>query len=111
MPALFRRIDGTIGSVIIPTIGLTVGTMGSWTLTRREDAPPEAGEWDLRAVFSYLNEFAWTSTDWPKEIHLTIGPPRTGQVFRLIPADNGRTVLDGKSLLIEGASLVNLEAH
>lgn len=108
MPTLFKVIQGSIGSVMIPTIGLTVGTMSSWTLERREDSTPDAGDWDLRAVFSYVNEFAWNSSDWVKEIRLTIGNPRTGQTFRLVPQANGRTVLEGRSLLIEGASLVNV---
>jgi len=105
----FKRLDGVTGSVIIPSIGITVGTMGSWTLLRREDTPPGTGEWDLHAAFSYINDFAWQSDGWEKEIRLTIGNPKTGQVFRLVQAVNGRTVLDGKSLLIEGADLWPLE--
>lgn len=113
MPGGFflRKLDGVYGSVVIPKIGLTIATMTSWSLSRREDAPPESGEWNLRAVFSYLNEFAWNSPDWGKDIQLTVGNQRTGKILRLIPAEGGRTVLDGKSLMIEGAHLVNAEGQ
>ncbi len=108
MNFVFRRIEGTVGSVVIPNIGLTIGTFGSWTLQRREDAHPGAGEWDLHAVFSYVNDYAWSSTGWDKEIRITFGHPKTGQQYRLDIAENGRTVLEGKSLLIEGANLCPL---
>lgn len=105
---LFKKITGIYGSVTIPSVGLNIGTMGQWTLTRREDSPPGVGEWDLRAVFSYLNEYAWKSDGWSKEIKVILGHPKTGKEYRLEPTD-GRTVLDGRSLLIEGVKLCPVE--
>lgn len=100
----FKQISGIHGSVTIPSIGLTIGTMASWSLSRREDSPPGVGEWDLRAAFSFLNEFAWNSDNWTKQITVVLGHPKKGKQFRLTPA-GGRTVLSGKSLLIEGVHL------
>lgn len=101
---LFKKITGIHGSVTIPSVGVTIGTMGSWTLARREDSPPGVGEWDLRAVFSYLNDFAWHSNGWDKQITVVIGNPKTGRQLRVTPT-SGRTVLEGKTLLIEGVDL------
>lgn len=110
MGLFFKRLDGIYGSVMIPSIGLSIGTMVKWQLLRREDAPPGSGEWDLHASLSYMNKTAWESTGWEKEIRLTIGSPRTGKQYRLTQAENGRTVLEGQSLLIEGANLWPLES-
>jgi hypothetical protein len=101
---LFKQITGIYGSVTIPAVGLNIGTMGSWTLTRREETPPGFGEWDLRAVFSYINEFAWKAEGYNKEIKVVLGHPKKGKQYRLELTD-GRTVLDGRSLLIEGVHL------
>jgi hypothetical protein len=101
---LFKQITGIYGSVTIPAVGLNIGTMGSWTLTRREETPPELGEWDLHAEFSYINEFAWSAEGYAKEITVVLGHPKKGTQYRLELTD-GRTVLDGRSLLIEGVRL------
>lgn len=105
----FSRLEGSIGKVTIPSIGLSVGTINHWSLQRRESATPGSdGEWELRAVFSYLNEFAWNSSDWDKEIRVTIGNTKTGREYRITPSAEGRTVLDGVSLIIEGVSIDNV---
>lgn len=101
----FKRIDGVIGSVTIPEIGLEIGTMLNWTLSRREETPPELGEWDLRAVFSFINEYAFNAEEWKKEYRITLGSKRHGKQYRL-DTTSGRTVLTGRSLLIEGCHLV-----
>lgn len=105
---LFKRITGIYGEVTIPSIGLTIATMGDWTLLRREETTPELGEWDLRAVFSYVNAYAFGAEEWKKEIRITIGDKRRGKQYRLDPTI-GRTVLEGRSLLIEGVTLCPLE--
>lgn len=103
MPGLtFKRLDGVIGDVTIPEIGLEIGTMLNWSLVRREETPPELGEWNLHAVFSFINEYAFNAPEWSKEFHVTLGNPRKGgKKYRLQPT-SGRTVLTGRSLLIEG---------
>lgn len=104
----FKRIDGVIGSVVIPEIGLEIGTMSNWSLIRREETPPELGEWDLHAVFSFVNEYAFTSEEWHKEYRITLGSKRHGKQYRLIPT-SGRTVLTGRSLLIEAVRMGNVD--
>lgn len=101
----FRRISGVVGSVTIPALGLNIGTMQSWDLTRREETPPELGEWDLRAVFSYVNEFAFRNEGYEKRFVVTIGHPKKGKQLRLIPSNVGRTDLEGRSLLMEGCKI------
>ena len=101
---LFKRISGIYGTVNIPSIGLNIATMSSWSLQRREDTPPGSGEWDLRAVFSFINQYAWDKEGYKKEIIVTIGNQKNGTQYRLTPT-TGRMVLDGKSLLIEGVQL------
>lgn len=105
----FTRMSGVVGEVVIPTIGLSIGTMLNWTLVRREETPPELGEWDLHAVFSYLNRHAWDSPNWDKTILVTIGKKGRGKQYRL-ELTSGRTVLEGHGLLIEGVKLHNVES-
>ncbi len=78
--------------------------MDYWLLTRRGDTPSGIEEWDLRAAFSYINRYAFESRK-DRVISLTLGDPRRGgKQFRLKETD-GRTVLDGQSLLIERVKL------
>lgn len=103
---MFRKIQGALGEVTIPSIGLSIAKMSSWTLNRREDATPgTSGEWDFHAYFSYINNDAWNSDGWDKEIRVTIGNQKTGSTYRVIQAEDGRTVLEGNTLIIEGASI------
>lgn len=109
MPSIFKRIEGRRGNVAVPTIGLEIGSMDYWALTRREDTPSGVEEWDLRAAFSYVNAFAFEKRA-DKQIFIWLGDPkRGGKQFRL-DATTGRTVLDGKSLLMEKVKLCPLEA-
>lgn len=104
MPSIFKRIEGRYGKVMVPTIGLEVGSMEYWSLTRREDTPSGVEEWDLRAVFSYVNAFAFEKRA-DKQVSIWLGNPRSGgQQFRL-EETSGRTVLEGKSLLMERMTL------
>ena len=105
MPGLtFQRIDGVLGGITIPMIGLEIGTFSNWTLKRREEIPLGYGEWDLHAVFSFINEYAFFSEEWEKEYRITLGSRKNGRQYRL-DVSSGRTVLSGRSLLIEGVKL------
>lgn len=109
MPSIFRRIEGKHGKVAVPSIGLEIGTMEYWLLTRREDTPSGVEEWDLRAVFSYINKFAWEKPGLDRWVTIWLGnPKRGGKQFRLRQS-TGRTVLDGRNLLIERVKLWPLE--
>lgn len=78
--------------------------MEYWLLTRRADTPSDVEEWDLRAAFSYINQFAFERRP-DRVVYVTLGDPRRdGRQFRL-EETGGRTALDGKSLLIERVRL------
>lgn len=109
MPSIFKRIEGRHGDVAVPSIGLKIGTMEYWSLTRREDTPSGVEEWDLRAVFSFINAFSFERRAADRVVRLWLGDPkRGGTQFRLTTA-NGRTVLDGRSLLMERTTLWPLD--
>lgn len=104
MPSVFKRIEGRHGKVAVPSVGLEIGQMEYWLLTRRADTPSASEEWDLRAAFSYINKFAFERrTD--RAVFIWLGDPRRGgKQFRL-EETTGRTALDGKSLLMERVTL------
>lgn len=109
MPSIFKKWEGRRGKVSVPSIGLEIGTMEYWLITRREDTPSGVEEWDLRAVFSYVNQFAFNKPGLDKWVTVWLGDPRKdGKQFRLIET-GGRTVLDGRSLLMERVKLWPLE--
>jgi hypothetical protein len=109
VPSIFKRIEGRSGKVAVPSIGLDVGTMEYWLLTRREDTPSGVEEWDLRAVFSYVNQFAFEKPGLDRWVTVWLGDQRRGgKQFRLRQS-GGRTVLDGRNLLMERVSLWPIE--
>jgi len=104
MPSIFRRMEGRHGKVSVPSVGLEVGQMEYWSLTRREDTPSGDEAWDLRAVFSYINRYTFEKPGLDRHITIILGNPRTGQQFRLTET-GGRTDLAGRSLLMERVKL------
>ena len=109
MPSMFKRIEGRHGKVRVPSIGLDVGLMEYWSLTRREDTPSGDEAWDLRAVFSYINKFTWEKPGLDRWITVQLGDPRRGGSQYRLTETGGRTVLDGRSLLIEKVKLTWLD--
>lgn len=110
MPSIFRKIEGRHGKVSVPSIGLEVGLMEYWSLMRREDTPSGVEEWDLRAVFSYINQFAFEKEGLDRWVTIWLGDPRKGgKQFRCQGA-LGRMVLEGRNLLMERTTLWPLEA-
>jgi hypothetical protein len=104
---MFKRLYGSYGKVDVPAVGVLVGEMSSWDLTRREKAegepfPPEEGTYRLQAYFSHIT--AWMFNDPAVHTRIVIEVGRDYQ-YRLEVADDARTVLDGQSLLIEGVNL------
>jgi hypothetical protein len=103
----FKRIWGELGKIDVPAVGLLVGEMTRWDLQRREEISPGKGEYDLRASFSTLSGWMLSDPSLRTRIVIEIG---RGQQYRLDADDDARTVLDGRSLLIEGVKLCRLEA-
>ena len=99
--------NGPTGKVDVPAVGLLIGEIGSWDLTRREgEVSPDKGPYVLRASFLHVSEWLFNDESLAKRIVIEIG---RGKQYRLEADDDARTVLDGRSLLIEGVKLCPLE--
>lgn len=93
---------GPTGKIDVPAVGVLVGEMDSWDLTMREGVPPGKGVYTFRASFLHISAWMFNDPNLVKRIIIEIG---RGQQYRLIPDDDARTELDGRSLLIEGVTL------
>jgi len=106
MGYLFKQIkSGTYrpaGMIDIPFLGAKVGEIKTWTLQRRGDEGPDAGLYDLHAVLSFMSEALWNDDEYTKRVVVNISPFRQ---YRLEQIPGMRTVLTGRSLLIEGVTL------
>lgn len=101
MPYLFKRISGVRGQITIPDLGVTIGVMEKWELTRR-GVDSGVHRYDLRAVFSFVNPLLFNDTDYAKEAKLVIGRSRE---IRTHLAEAEETVLNGRVLLARGVKL------
>ena len=105
---IFGEIRGRIGSVSIPSLGAICGTVESWYLKRRESPGPNEGLWDFHAALSYANKFYFDDEDLAPAMVFTVQigarPDGSPNLYRL-DRPFVRTVLNGKSLEIEGATL------
>lgn len=73
VPLLFSRIDGLVGRVDAPDIGVLIGEFASATLTRRGDVnenpqDPEASFVDLHAVVRFINKALLDDDDYEKVV-------------------------------------------
>jgi hypothetical protein len=106
MGYLFKTIRSGVfrpaGIVDIPFLGAKVGEFTNWTLQRRGDESPESGLYDLHAVFSFVSDALWEDPEYVKRIVINISPTKQ---YRLEQVPGMRTVLTGRSLLIEGVTL------
>ena len=90
------------GYVDVPFLGAKVGEFSSWTLQRRGDNGPDAGLYDLRAVFTFVAAPLWDDPDYEKRIVVRLTPRKQ---FRLELAPDAVTVRQGQSLLIERVTI------
>ena len=106
MGYLFKVIRSGIykpaGIVEIPFLGAKVGELANWTLQRRGDQGPDAGLYDLHAVFSFVSEALWSDDEYQKQILLNLSPSKQ---FRVQHDSGMRMVLSERSLLIEGVTI------
>lgn len=106
MGYLFKSIRSAqmkpAGVVDIPFLGAKVAEMNEWTLQRRGDTGPDAALFDLRASFSFVSKALWEDEEYDKRIVVNLS---TTKQYRLEQAPGMRTVLQGKSLLMEGVTL------
>ena len=110
MAYLFKSIRSNdakpAGVVDIEFLGGIVGELASWTLTRRGDEGPEAGLYDLRATFTFVAEALWDDPEYEKRIILSLSPRKQ---YRLQQAENFPTVRNGRSLLMEGVTIHDVD--
>jgi len=99
---MFKRLYGKTGKIDVPSVGLLIGEMTDWDLTRREETPPDHGAYVLHASFSYFSEWMFKDPALKHRIIIEVG---RGQQYRLEADEDARTVLDVRSLLIEGISI------
>jgi hypothetical protein len=101
MPYLFKRISGVRGQITVPDLGVTIGVMEEWQLSRR-GVDSGTHRYDLRAVFSFINPLLFNDSDYTKEAKLVLGRSKE---FRAQLADAEETVLTGRVLLARGVKL------
>jgi len=101
---LFKSLRGEEGYIEAKYIGAPIGTFVSWSLTRRGEAGPAAGLYDLYAVFRYVNTALFEDPDYEKEIVLKLSKSK-----RLRIVGGQRTELVGKQLRMEGVEIWRLE--
>ena len=110
MGYLFKTIRSGVykpaGIIDIPFLGAKVAVFSAWTLQRRGDTGPDAALYDLHASFSFLSTPLWEDEEYEKRVLVNLNPHKQ---YRLDQAPGMRTVLQGKSLLIEGVTLWPVE--
>jgi len=101
---------GVDGEITVPSLGMVIGTMQKWSLTRREDGSRSSG-YRLHAVFSYLNPMFFNAESLTKQITISIRDRdrKVDKQYRLEAIPGQKTVLEGMSLLIEGVEIWPLE--
>lgn len=109
MGYLFRIIRSgpmhPAGVVDVEFLGAKVGELDNWTLTRRGDIGPDAGLYDLRAVFSFVVDALWNDTEYAKRIvlYITNTPPKRRLIVHQQPGFP--TTLVTRNLLMEGVTI------
>ena len=97
---------GSKGRIDVPSVGLLIAEITAWDLKRREDVPPDKGEYVLRASFAHISQWMFNDPSLDHRIVIEVG---RGQRYRLEADDDARTELDARSLLIEGVKIMRLE--
>jgi hypothetical protein len=90
------------GTIDIPFLGAKVGELTNWTLTRRGDTGQDAALYDLHASFSFISKALWDDPDYEKRVILNLNPSKQ---YRLDQVPGMRTVLQDKSLLMDGVTI------
>jgi hypothetical protein len=105
-----KSMKGVEGEITVPSLGMVIGTMMKWSLTRREDGSRSSG-YRLHAVFSYLNPMFFNEESLTKQITIALRDRdrKVNKEFRLEPIPGQKMALEGMSLLIEGVTIWPLE--
>lgn len=105
-----KSMKGVEGEITVPSLGMVIGTMMKWSLSRREDGSRSSG-YRLHAVFSYLNPMFFNEQSLTKQITIAIRDRdrKVNKLYRLEPIPGQETRLEGMSLQIEGVTVWPLE--
>lgn len=71
MPFHFESFKGLEGSVNVPSLGAVAAVLRQWQL-RREESGQRAGQYSLRAAFTYVNEALLDDATFTKEASLLL---------------------------------------
>lgn len=108
MPGVFRQIGNVRGRIEVPHLGALIGNIQSGTLTRRGDEGPESDFYDLNAVLAWVTAAMFNDADYPKQVIVQLSRSRA-YILEPQVGPGQRTVLTGRSLVMERVKLVAIE--
>lgn len=73
-------VAGVGGQIRVTGLGAVLGTIDTWNLKRREEAPSEATRWVLRGALSYVNE-ALLKLDVPLTVEIELKGKKYPLIF------------------------------
>lgn len=82
--------------------------MSNWTVTRRSDEGPESEFYNLHATMDWANAALFNDPDYATKRKITVSLTRGGRTYVVEPVEGPgqRTVLNGKSLIVDRVRLV-----
>lgn len=93
-----RTLKGIEGKIIVPGLGMVVGTLTKWSLERRDDGQPGSiPYWTLHGTLSYVNEPMLTSDKMNKKMTLVMSED---QQIEICSWDS--ITLGGTNIIAEG---------
>lgn len=110
MPLFYKRLEGPNGKIEVPHLGMLIGKIAHWTLTRRADTGVESDYWDLHAHLAMVNPAIFSDPDYEHEVIVQFGKGVGGRSHRIIQEPGQRTALEGKSLIMERVKTVMIDA-
>lgn len=106
-------IKGKEGYVRIDEIGATIGVFAAWSLDREKKGEDKyADTFRFNGTFKYINPSLFNDEDYSPIVTITTDRDRrkrTVRQFRLDIGETGTKTLNGRSLLMTGVTLCQLE--
>lgn len=110
----FKEVQGTEGEIRIPELGAVIGQFRKWKLAKEVKGDDTAtGFYVFRAELKYINQALFNDRDYEHAIIVTTGRDRrarTKRQYRLELAEGRTANLKGRSLLMEGVRICQLES-
>lgn len=109
MPLFYKRLEGPNGRIEVPHLGLLIGRIAHWTLTRRADTGADADFFDLHAHLAMVNPALFNDPEYEYEVIVQFGKGVGGRSHRIVQEPGQRTALEGRSLVMERVKTCLLE--